>query len=75
MSRRASGGICRAVGDSEASSGPALRDLEGVHGSVGFAGVGDLGDRVFCWLQRPLPWKAEMGSWISADSHLFLPKE
>lgn len=54
MSLRASGGICLAVGDSEASSGPALRYLEGVHGSVGFTGEGDLQDRVFCWLQRPL---------------------
>lgn len=59
MSLRASGGICRPVGDSEASSGPALRYLEGVHGSVGFTGVGDLEDRVFCWLQRPLLWKEE----------------
>ena len=60
MSRRASGGICRDAGVSEASSRLALRDLEGVHGSVGFTEVGDLGDRVFCWFQRPLPWKAEM---------------
>lgn len=74
MSRRASGGICRAVGDSEASSGPALRDLEGVHGSVGFTGVGGLGDFVFCWLQRPLPWKAEMGPWVSTGAHPHPPR-
>lgn len=72
MSRRASGGICRAVGDSEDSSRLALRDLEGVPGSVAFTGMGDLGDRAFCWLQRPLPWKAEMQSWINTGSHPLL---
>lgn len=52
--RRASGGIWAGLWvTSEASSGPALRDLEGVYGSVGFAGVGRFGRRVFCWLQRP----------------------